>query len=86
MVSGRDEFRRNWPTVFAAFVGIALGIASVPFYILGPHRLQPGFADAVGEADAIDLIDPTRHHPVPIRQASRASPACCRRHARLRAA
>ncbi|RZI79723.1 MAG: MFS transporter [Rubrivivax sp.] len=45
MMSGRDEFRMYWPTVLAAFVGIALGIASVPFYILGPlmKPLQSAF-------------------------------------------
>ncbi len=45
MLSGREEFRRNWPTVLAAFTGIALGISSVPFYILGPlmKPLQSAF-------------------------------------------
>ena len=36
MMTGRDEFLSYWPVVAAAFVGIALGISSVPFYILGP--------------------------------------------------
>ncbi len=44
-MTGREEFRNYWPTVLAAFTGIALGIASVPFYVLGPlmKPLQTAF-------------------------------------------
>ncbi len=44
-MTGREEFRYYWPTVVAAFVGIALGISSVPFYVLGPlmKPLQAAF-------------------------------------------
>lgn len=36
MESGRDEFRAYWLPLFAAFVGITLGVMSIPFYFLGP--------------------------------------------------
>lgn len=36
MESGREEFRAYWVSLLAAFVGITLGVMSVPFYILGP--------------------------------------------------
>ncbi len=36
MDSGRDEFRAYWLPLVAAFVGITLGVMSIPFYFLGP--------------------------------------------------
>ena len=44
-MTGREEFRKYWPTVLTAFTGIGLGIASVPFYVLGPlmKPLQAAF-------------------------------------------
>lgn len=49
-MTGREEFRNYWPTVLAAFVGIALGISSVPFYVLGPlmKPLQTAFGWSTG--------------------------------------
>lgn len=36
MESGREEFRAYWLPLLAAFVGITLGVMSIPFYFLGP--------------------------------------------------
>ncbi len=36
MDSGREEFRAYWLPLVAAFVGITLGVMSIPFYFLGP--------------------------------------------------
>lgn len=34
--SGLAELRRHWKILLTCFVGVMLGVASVPFYILGP--------------------------------------------------
>jgi MFS family permease len=36
MDSGREEFRAYWLPLVAAFIGITLGVMSIPFYFLGP--------------------------------------------------
>jgi MFS family permease len=51
---GGEEFRRNWPVLVAAFVGIFTGVISFPMYLIGPFL---GFyhADFGWSATAISL-------------------------------
>ena len=44
--SGYGEFRRGWPIVLAAFLGVGLGLSPLPFYTIG--LLAPELAREFG--------------------------------------
>jgi len=48
--TGYGEFRRGWPVVLAAFLGIGLGLSPLPFYTMGVFA--PHFAREFGWSTA----------------------------------